>query len=104
MVAKGAVIRIDGEPNFYKPIEYQDLIRSIKEETEKNIACAERELQQLATENADVDYVMNIVGEENTLLRQRNLSTARKRKFRCPFGESRSKCYVVISKTQYLAG
>ena len=28
LVAKGAVIRIDGEPNFYKPIEYQDLIRS----------------------------------------------------------------------------
>lgn len=50
LVAKGAVIRIDGEPNFYKPIEYQDLIRSIKEENEKNIACAERELQQLATE------------------------------------------------------
>ena len=49
LVAKGAVIRIDGEPNFYKPIEYQDLIRSIKEENEKNIACAERELQQLAT-------------------------------------------------------
>ena len=61
MVAKGAVIRIDGEPNFNKPIEYQDLIRSIKEENEKNIACAERELEQLATENADVDYVMNIV-------------------------------------------
>ena len=35
LVAKGAVIRIDGEPNFYKPIEYQDLIRSIKEENEK---------------------------------------------------------------------
>ena len=34
LVAKGAVIRIDGEPNFYKPIEYQDLIRSIKEENE----------------------------------------------------------------------
>ena len=29
LVAKGAVIRIDGEPNFYKPLEYQDLIRSI---------------------------------------------------------------------------
>ena len=56
LIAKGAVIRIDGEPNFYKPIEYQDLIRSIKEENEKNIACAERELQQLATENVDVDY------------------------------------------------
>ena len=37
LVAKGAVIRIDGEPNFYKPLEYQDLIRSIKEENEKNI-------------------------------------------------------------------
>ena len=37
LVAKGAVIRIDGEPNFYKPIEYQDLIRSIKEENEKNV-------------------------------------------------------------------
>ena len=51
LVAKGAVIRIDGEPNFYKPIEYQDLIRSIKEENEKNIACAERELHQ-RTRNA----------------------------------------------------
>ena len=73
MVATGAVIRIDGEPNFYKPIEYQDLIRSIKEENEKNIACAERELQQLATENADVDYVMNIVGEEKYVAKAKEL-------------------------------
>ena len=73
LVAKGAVIRIDGEPNFYKPIEYQDLIRSIKEENEKNIACAERELQQLATENADVDYVMNIVGEEKYVAKAKKL-------------------------------
>ena len=73
LVAKGAVIRIDGEPNFYKPIEYQDLIRSIKEENEKNIACAERELQQLATENADVDYVMNIVGEEKYVAKAKEL-------------------------------
>ena len=102
LIAKGAVIRIDGEPNFYKPIEYQDLIRSIKEENEKNIACAERELQQLATENADVDYVMNIVGEEKYVAKAKELSRrARKRKFRCPFGRSRSKCCVVISKTQY---
>ena len=101
LIAKGAVIRIDGEPNFYKPIEYQDLIRSIKEENEKNIACAERELQQLATENVDVDYVKIGRAQKNTLPRQRNLSTARKRKFRCPFGRSRSRCCVVISKTQY---
>ena len=73
LVAKGAVIRIDGEPNFYKPIEYQDVIRSIKEENEKNIACAERELQQLATENADVDYVMNIVGEEKYVAKAKKL-------------------------------
>ena len=73
LIAKGAVIRIDGEPNFYKPIEYQDLIRSIKEENEKNIACAERELQQLATENADVDYVMNIVGEEKYIAKAKEL-------------------------------
>lgn len=73
LIAKGAVIRIDGEPNFYKPIEYQDLIRSIKEENEKNIACAERELQQLATENADVDYVMNIVGEEKYVAKAKKL-------------------------------
>ena len=73
LIAKGAVIRIDGEPNFYKPIEYQDLIRSIKEENEKNIACAERELQQLATENVDVDYVMNIVGEEKYVAKAKEL-------------------------------
>ena len=73
LIAKGAVIRIDGEPNFYKPIEYQELIRSIKEENEKNIACAERELQQLATENADVDYVMNIVGEEKYVAKAKEL-------------------------------
>ncbi len=42
LVAKGAVIRIDGEPNFYKPLEYQDLIRSIKEENEKNKYCLRR--------------------------------------------------------------
>ena len=64
LIAKGAVIRID---------EYQDFIRSIKEENEKNIACAERELQQLATENADVDYVMNIVGEEKYVAKAKEL-------------------------------
>ena len=48
-------------------------IKRIKEENEKNIACAERELQQLATENADVDYVMNIVGEEKYVAKAKEL-------------------------------
>ena len=74
LIAKGRGHPVSDENrNFIKPIEYQDLIRSIKEENEKNIACAERELQQLATENADVDYVMNIVGEEKYVAKAKEL-------------------------------
>ena len=73
LIAKGAVIRLDGEPNFYKPVKYTELIRAIKEKNEKNIACAERELKQLATESADSDYVMNIVGEEKYLAKAKEL-------------------------------
>ena len=103
LVAKGAVIRIDGEPNFYKPIEYQDLIRSIKEENEKNIACAERELQQLATENADVDYVMNIVGEEKYVAKAKKLIDSAQAEislsiWREPFGVLRSNIENAISR------
>ena len=56
-----------------RDIAFSILLRSIKEENEKNIACAERELQQLATENADVDYVMNIVGEEKYVAKAKKL-------------------------------
>ncbi len=73
LVAKGAVVRLDGDPNFYKPVEYVELIRAIKEENERNIACAERELKQLATESAEADYVMNIVGEEKYLAKAKEL-------------------------------
>lgn len=73
LIAKGAVVRIDGEPNFYKPIEYRELLRNIKEENEKNIAIAEHELQQLVIETADADYVMNIVGEEKYIAKAKEL-------------------------------
>ena len=76
LVAKGAVVRLDGEPNFYKPVEYVELIRAIKEENERNIACAEREPKP------------------------RNLSTARRRKFRFRYGANLSKLCAAISKTQ----
>ena len=73
LVAKGAVVRLDGEPNFYKPVEYVELIRAIKEENERNIACAERELKQLSTESVEADYVMNIVGEEKYVAKAKEL-------------------------------
>ena len=103
LIAKGAVIRIDGEPNFYKPIEYQDLIRSIKEENEKNIACAERELQQLATENADVDYVMNIVGEEKYVAKAKELIDSAQAEISLSIWRESFEVLRSISKTQYLA-
>lgn len=73
LVAKGAVIRIEGEPNFYKPVAYQELISNIKDENERNLSYAEQKLKEIATENSDVDYVMNIVGEEKYVAKAKDL-------------------------------
>lgn len=73
LVAKGVVIRLEGEPNYYKPIAYRQLIANIKQENEQNIASAEQLLKQLETESSDDDYVMNIVGTDKCYAKAKEL-------------------------------
>lgn len=62
MVGKGIVLKLEGDPNYYKPLEYDKLIRRIKEENEGSINRAEEFLKSLAGEEDSQDYVLNIVG------------------------------------------
>ena len=41
MVGKGILLKLEGDPNYYKPLEYDKLIRRIKAETESSINRAE---------------------------------------------------------------
>ncbi len=62
MVGKGILLKLEGDPNYYKPLEYDKLIRRIKAETESSINRAEEFLKGLAGEEDSQDYVLNIVG------------------------------------------
>ena len=73
MVSKGTVIKIDGEPNYYRPLEYEKLIEKIKRETEHSIEKAQAVFQSISSEEARDDYVMNIVGFDKFIAKAREL-------------------------------
>ncbi len=62
LVGKGILIRLEGEPNYYIPLEYEKLIARIKKKNEENINRAEEFLKGLAQGEENRDYVLNIVG------------------------------------------
>lgn len=62
LVSRGILIRLEGEPNYYKPLEYNRLIHRIKEENDRNIGRAEEFLKSVAGQEENQDYVLNIVG------------------------------------------
>lgn len=64
LVAKGYVLRIEGEPSFYKALEWRKLISLLREKSRSDIDRAERYLESLAaTENQD-DVVLNVAGDK----------------------------------------
>ena len=67
LVVKGVLFRLDGEPSYYTPLEYDKLIERMKREHENNINKAEEYLRNLAGEEESHDYVMNIVGIDKTI-------------------------------------
>ncbi len=62
LVGKGILLRLEGEPNYYIPLEYEKLMARIKRENEENIGRAEAFLKGLAQGEEIRDYVLNIVG------------------------------------------
>lgn len=62
LVGRGILIRLEGEPNYYIPLEYEKLIARIKKENEERISRAEEFLKGLADGEESRDYVLNIVG------------------------------------------
>lgn len=62
LVGRGILFRLEGEPSYYTPLEYDRLIERIKKENEGNINRAEEYLRSLSGEEDNHDYVMNIVG------------------------------------------
>lgn len=62
LVGKGILLRLEGEPNYYKPLDYDKLIKRMKQESENNINRAEDYLKSLTGEEESRDFVMNLVG------------------------------------------
>ncbi len=67
LVGKGILIRLEGEPNYYIPLEYDKLIARMKKESEEAIDRAEEFLKGLADGKENGDYVLNIVGYDKFL-------------------------------------
>ncbi len=67
LVSKGILFRLEGEPSYYTPLEYDKLIERMKKEHESNLKKAEEYLRNLAGEEENHDYVMNIVGFDKTI-------------------------------------
>ncbi len=62
LVDRCVVFRLEGDPAYYTPLEYDRLIERIRKESEDSIRRAEEYLKGLAGEEENHDYVMNIVG------------------------------------------
>lgn len=73
LVSKGYVIRLDGTPNFYKCLPYEQLLEQIKQQNKDNLADAERILKNIANDNYQDKYVMNIVGQDKYISQAKEL-------------------------------
>lgn len=62
MVGRGILLKLEGEPSYYKPLAYDKLIGQIRRENENNLNRAEEFLKKLAEGEENQDYVLNIVG------------------------------------------
>ena len=73
LVQKGHVIKLEGDPNFYRALEYDRLLKKLREERESSLSRAEKMLKELARETVADDHVMNIVGTEKGIAKAREL-------------------------------
>ena len=73
MVNRGTIFKIDGEPAYYRPLEYEKLIEQIKRETEVNLEKAQALFQSISSEEMQEDYVLNIVGFEKFIAKAKEL-------------------------------
>jgi sugar-specific transcriptional regulator TrmB len=62
LVNRGILFQVEGEPCYYRPLEYEKLISRIRKEQEKDLNRAEEFLSGLSGEEKNQDYVLNLVG------------------------------------------
>lgn len=67
LVGRGILFRLEGEPNYYKPLEYRELTERIRRENESNMSRAEKYLESLACGEENHDYVLNIMGVDKSV-------------------------------------
>lgn len=73
MVNKGLILKVDGEPNYYRPLEYEKLIENIRRETRSGIERAEEVFRSVSSTEPQDDYVLNIVGFDRFIAKAREL-------------------------------
>ena len=62
LVSKGYVIKMEGETNFYKPLNYEKLIDTINKENQSNLLITREELKKYSKSNNDDEFIFNIKG------------------------------------------
>lgn len=73
LVNKGFVIKMEGEPSFYKALDYTSLIKKMREDSEKDFLIAEEQLKNISVKKYNNDFVLNIVGVEKCIEKAKEL-------------------------------
>lgn len=73
LVFKGYVIKMEGETNFYKPLNYEKLIDSINKENQTNLLITKEELKKYSKSNNDEEFIFNIKGFEEFIKKAKEL-------------------------------
>ncbi len=73
LVSKGYVIKMEGETNFYKPLNYEKLIDTINKENQSNLLIAREELKKYSKSNNDDEFIFNIKGFEEFIKKTKEL-------------------------------
>lgn len=62
LVNRGILFPVEGEPCYYRPLEYEKLISRIRREQESDLNRAEEFLNGLSGREENQEYVLNLVG------------------------------------------
>ena len=64
---------MEGETNFYKPLNYEKLISSLNKENQTNLLIAKEELKKYSKSNNDEEFIFNIKGFEEFIKKAKEL-------------------------------
>ncbi|MCI8800268.1 TrmB family transcriptional regulator [Acetatifactor muris] len=79
LVNRGILFQVEGEPCYYRPLEYEKLISRIRREQESDLNRAEEFLSGLSGEEENQDYVLNLVGYDRFIRKALELIGGAKR-------------------------